>query len=461
MSETMTQLEAQSKSRKTQNSKKETVWLAQLLRRAGFGYTPQELKYYRSLGYDGTLNELLNPSVVDNSLLEKAIKEQTFDFTNPNDLRRWWLYRMLNTRRPLEEKMTLFLHGHFATSDRKVRNTHAMYVQNMLMRKHALGNFHDLLLGISKDPAMIIWLDNQQNRKGKPNENFAREVMELFTIGIGSYSEVDIKEAARAFTGWQTKPDGFFFNKGQHDFAQKTVLGVTGNLDGDEVISILVRRPETSKLLAHKLITFFAYENPDKSFVERVAARFREDRFSLASMLREIFEDRTFQSDRAYHAKIKSPAELVVGSIKTLQIENLDNDLPQQMGAMGQDLFHPPSVKGWDGGEAWISSDTLMERFNFAARITTARFDELMKTTTPTQLIRKFALTNALELVDYFVDLLVDGDIPKSARQRLVEYVSSDLDGKKVSMIEDDRTLDAKLRGLVHLIMTLPTYQLT
>ena len=461
MSEIKTQLIAQAKSRKTQNSKTETVWLAQLLRRAGFGYTPQELKYYRSLGYAGTLNELLNPSLVDNSLLEKAIKEQTFDFTNPNDLRRWWLYRMLNTRRPLEEKMTLFLHGHFATSDRKVRNTHAMYVQNMLMRKHALGNFHDLLLGISKDPAMIIWLDNQQNRKGKPNENFAREVMELFTVGIGNYSEVDIKEAARAFTGWQTKPDGFFFNKGQHDFAQKTVLGVTGNLDGDEVISILVRRPETSKLLAHKLITFFAYENPDKSFVERVAARFREDRFSLASMLREIFEDRTFQSDRAYHAKIKSPAELVVGSIKTLQIENLDNDLPQQMGAMGQDLFHPPSVKGWDGGEAWISSDTLMERFNFAARITTARFDELMKTTTPTQLIRKFALTNALELVDYFVDLLVDGDIPKSAKQRLVEYVSSDLDGKKVSMIEDERTLDAKLRGLVHLIMTLPTYQLT
>lgn len=461
MSKIKTQLIAQAKSRKTQNSKTETVWLAQLLRRAGFGYTPQELKYYRSLGYAGTLNELLNPSLVDNSLLEKAIKEQTFDFTNPNDLRRWWLYRMLNTRRPLEEKMTLFLHGHFATSDRKVRNTHAMYVQNMLMRKHALGNFHDLLLGISKDPAMIIWLDNQQNRKGKPNENFAREVMELFTVGIGNYSEVDIKEAARAFTGWQTKPDGFFFNKGQHDFAQKTVLGVTGNLDGDEVISILVRRPETSKLLAHKLITFFAYENPDKSFVERVAARFREDKFSLASMLREIFEDRTFQSDRAYHAKIKSPAELVVGSIKTLQIENLDNDLPQQMGAMGQDLFHPPSVKGWDGGEAWISSDTLMERFNFAARVTTARFDELMKTTTPTQLIRKFALTNALELVDYFVDLLVDGDIPKSAKQRLVEYVSSDLDGKKVSMIEDERTLDAKLRGLVHLIMTLPTYQLT
>lgn len=442
-------------------SKKESVWIAQLLRRAGFGYTPQELKYYTSLGYEGALNELIHPKEVDNSLLERSIKQQSFDFTNPNDLRRWWLYRMLYTRRPLEEKMTLFLHGHFATSDRKVRNPHAMYVQNMLMRKHALGNFHELLHGISKDPAMIVWLDNQQNRKGKPNENFAREVMELFTVGIGNYSENDIKEAARAFTGWQTRPEGFFFNKGQHDFTQKTVLGVTGNLNGEEIVSILVKRPETSRFLARKLIAFFAYDNPGKSFVERVAAAYRENNFSLAAMLKVIFEDKTFQSERTYHAKIKSPAELVVGSIKTLQIESLDNDLPQLMGAMGQDLFHPPSVKGWDGGEAWISSDTMMERFNFAARITTIRFDELMKTTTPTQLVHKFSLTNALELVNYFVDLLVEGDVSKSTRQRLVEYVSSDLDGKKVSMIEDDRTLDAKLRGLVHLIMTLPTYQLT
>lgn len=442
-------------------SKKESIWIAQLLRRAGFGYTPKELKYYKSLGYDGALNELLNPKQVDNSLLEKAIKEQSFDFTNPNDLRRWWLYRMIYSRRPLEEKMTLFLHGHFATSDRKVRNPHAMYVQNMLMRKYALGNFHDLLVGMAKDPAMIIWLDNQQNRKGKPNENFAREVMELFTVGIGNYTEKDIKEAARAFTGWQTKPDGFYFNKGQHDFSKKTVLSVSGNLNGEDIVSILVKRPETSKFLARKLITFFAYDNPDKSYVDRVSSSFRDNNYSLTAMLRSIFEDKTFQSERAFHAKIKSPAELVVGSIKTLQLESLDNDLPQLMGAMGQDLFHPPSVKGWDGGESWISSDTMMERFNFTARITTTRFDELLKTNTPTQLVHRFGLTNALEMVNYFVELLVDGDVPKQTRQRLVEYVSSDLDGKKVSMIEDDRTLDAKLRGLVHLIMTLPTYQLT
>lgn len=442
-------------------AKTEAVWIAQLLRRAGFGYTPGELKYYESLGYEGTLDELLDPKRIDNSTLEKAIQEQCFDFTNPNDLRRWWLYRMTFTRRPLEEKMTLFWHGHFATSDRKVRNPHAMYLQNLLFRKYALGDFHQLLLKVSKDPAMIIWLDNQQNRKGKPNENFAREVMELFTVGIGNYSETDIKQAAEAFTGWETRPDGFFFNKNQHDFGEKTFFSVTGNLNGEEIISILAKHPATGRYLARKLITFFAYDNPDKSFVEKVAAVYRENKFSLAPMLRMIFSDKSFCSDRTYHAKIKSPAELVVGSLKTLQVENLDNDLPLLMGAMGQDLFHPPSVKGWDGGEAWISSDTMMERFNFAARITAVRFDELTAKASPSALVQRRGLKNASDLVNYFVDLLVDGDIPKQARDRLVEYVSSDLDGKKVSIIEDDRTLDAKLRGLTHLIMTLPTYQLT
>ena len=438
----------------------ETAWIAQLLRRAGFGCTPQELKYYKSLGYEGTLHELLNPKDVDNSKLEAAIREQAFDFTNSNDLRRWWLYRMTFSRRPLEEKMTLFLHGHFATSDRKVRNPHAMYLQNLLFRKYALGDFHELLLNVSKDPAMIVWLDNQQNRKGNANENFAREVMELFTVGIGNYSENDIKQAAKAFTGWQTRPDGFFFNKNQHDFCQKNFLGASGNFNGEDIIAILVKNPATGRFLAKKLISFYAHESPDKSFVHRVADVYMESKYCLGAMLKAIFSDKSFCSERTYHAKIKSPAELAVGILKVLQIEKLDNDLPQMMAAMGQDLFHPPSVKGWDGGNAWISSETMMERFNFAARAVGMRFDELAATASLTQIVERRGLKSAPLLVDYFSSLLVDGDIPRSARQRLVEYVSCDLDGNKISMIEDERTLDGKLRGLVHLIMTLPTYQL-
>src|SRR5215471_46291 len=183
-------------------TKSEKRGIAHLLRRAGFGATPDELRHYQALGYAGAVEELLNPARIDNSELEENVRLQDFDFTRLDDLKRWWIYRMAFTRRPLEEKMALFWHGHFATSARKVRNTYLMYLQNLLLREHALGDFHRLLLGVSQDPAMILWLDNQQNRRGKPNENYAREVMELFTLGLGNYSEKDIKDAARAFTGW-------------------------------------------------------------------------------------------------------------------------------------------------------------------------------------------------------------------------------------------------------------------
>lgn len=441
-------------------TKSDVFWINHLLRRAGFGATPQELKRYTSLGYEATLDELLHPEKVDNSELDSEIKQQDFDYTNIEDLKRWWLYRMAFTKRPLEEKMTLFWHGHFATSNKKVNNAYGMYGQNLLLRKYALGNFHQLLYNVSKDPAMIVWLDNQQNRKGKPNENYAREIMELFTMGIGNYTEHDIKEAARAFTGWQTLPSGFVFNSRQHDDGAKTFLGVTGNLNGDDVIGILVKQQATSRFLATKLIKFFAMDDPDPAMVDRVADVYTTSHYNMGKVVRAIFTDPIFLSEKSFHAKIKSPAELVVGSIKTLQMKQLDGDLPNQMARMGQDLFMPPNVKGWDGGTAWIATDTMMERFNFANRITSARFASMEKQETPSQIVAKQGLKSAGQLVDYFVDLLVDGDVPASARTKLVAYVSSDISGNPVTTVPDEQTLDAKLRGLVHLIMTLPTYQL-
>lgn len=438
----------------------EKRWLPHLLRRAGFGCTPAELEHYRTLGYDRSVDELLASESVDNSRLDELVNLQSFDFTNADDLKRWWLYRMTFSRRPLEEKMTLFWHGHFATSDRKVRNPYAMYLQNLLFRKYGLGSFDTLLMKVSMDPAMIVWLDNQQNRKNKPNENFAREIMELFTMGIGNYSETDIKEAARAFTGWQTRPNGFFFNRNQHDFGSKTVLGTTGNFNGDDVVRALADKPATARFLAAKLIRFFAFDDAEKAFVDRVADAYITHKHQIKPMLRTIFADPSFRSNKAYHAKIKSPAELVVGTLKVLQIKQMDGDLPDLMAAMGQDLFAPPSVKGWDGGPAWISSDTMMERFNFAARVASAKFDELQNYFTPAELAAKHGLKNSGQMVDYLLDLLVDGDVPYSTRQRLVQYASTDFQGKRTAAIKDERTLDAKLRGLVHLIMTLPTYQL-
>jgi uncharacterized protein (DUF1800 family) len=442
-------------------SEAESFWIEHLLRRAGFGFSPPELKYYKSLGYERTLEELLEPEKVDNSKLADALEQQGFDFTRLVDLKRWWIYRMAFTRRPLEEKMTLFWHGHFATSNQKVDNPYFMYIQNEKMRNCGLGNFGDLLLAMSKDPAMIIWLDNQQNRKGKPNENYAREVMELFSLGIGNYTEKDIKEGARAFTGWQSRPDGFFFNAREHDNGDKVFLGQRGNFNGDEVVNILAQNPATPKFLAKKLCKFFVADNPSDEIVDDVAGSYKLGGRNICKMMETIFTHPEFISQTSYHAKIKGPAELAVGTIKSFQVTKLDADLPNQMARMGQSIFEPMTVKGWDGGAAWVSTDMMMERFNFATRVTQQKFDAIEGYIVPSALVAKQGLQTPSETVNYFLNLLVDNDVPESTRNELTQYVLSDNAGKPIDAnLKDERLQDAKLRGLVHLIMTLPTYQL-
>lgn len=443
------------------SSNSDSFWIRHLLRRAGFGASPEDLQHYLKLGYEGTVEELLHPESVNDDALNHKLKLQAFDYTNIDDLQRWWTYRMLSTKRPLVEKMTLFWHGHFATSDRKVKNPYAMYVQNMLFRKLCMGNFHEMLLAVSKDPAMIVWLDNQQNRKGKPNENYAREIMELFTMGIGNYTEKDIKEAARAFTGWQAPATGFFFSKGQHDYGEKTFLGETGKFNGDDIVRILVAQKATSNFLARKLCKFFVADDPDEALVQRIGQVYMDSNYNIKSMLRAIFTDDVFLSNKSYHAKIKSPAEFVIGTLKLLQINELDAGIPQAMEKMGQSLFKPPNVKGWDGGPAWIATDKMMQRFNFAAKMSTGRFNEVLKQSTPLQIVEKQGLNNSREIVEYFLALMLDSDVPASTQKRLITYVASDINGNPVDRIPDEKTLDAKLRGLTHLIMTLPTYQLS
>ncbi len=430
-----------------------------LLRRAGFGSTPSEAQYYSQFNYDKAVRTLLNPDHADNSSLDTLLNQQGFVYTRIADLKRWWIYRMTFTNRPLEEKITLFWHGHFATSDAKVQNPYAMYMQNMKFRTLGLSNFHDLLLSVTKDPAMIIWLDNQQNIKGKPNENYAREVMELFSLGIGNYGEQDIKESARAFTGWQTHPDGFFFNANQHDYGTKTFLGQTGNFNGDDIIDIICHQPSVPTFLATKMCKFFVSDNPSNSIIHDVANSYKHSGDNIKEMLKTLFLHDEFKT-KAYHAKIKSPCEFVIGSLKSLQVQTLDGDLPSQLGRMGQNLFEPPNVKGWDGGPAWISTDTMMERFNFASRLTQEKFDAVEGYLKPTALVASQGLQTANQMVDYFLNLLVDGDVPSSTRSDLLQYLSTDSSGKAINPLQNDKTLDSKLRGLIHLIMTLPTYQL-
>jgi len=440
------------------SSSNNQLLIKHLLRRAGFGPTPAELQFYESMGYDKSLKYLLEPDRNDDSELDGLISTQNFDYTRLDDLKRWWIYRMAYTRNPLREKMTLFWHGHFATSNAKVESPYAMYMQNLLFRQLGMGNFHTLLLASTKQPAMIRWLDNQQNTKGKPNENYAREVMELFSLGIGNYSEQDIKESARAFTGWQTHQDGFFFNAKDHDYGNKTFLGETGNYNGDDIIEIISQQPAVGKFLATKLCKFFVSDEPSAAIIADVAHAYKPSGDNIRAMLNTMFKHDEFQRG-SFYARIKSPIEFVIGSLKTLDVRQLDNDLASKAALMGQNLFEPPNVKGWDGGTTWIATDTMMERFNFASRLTQEKFDAIEGYVKPFELVKGQGLTEPADMVQYFLKLLVDENVPAEVPSDLLHYLCSDSSGKQINPMQDEKTLDSKLRGLVHLIMTLPIYQ--
>ena len=288
------------------------------------------------------------------------------------ELRGWWLNEMLVTSSPFTERMTLFWHNHFVSSLQKVRPTRLMYRQNLLLRRHALGHFGALLHAVSRDPAMIIYLDNASNRKGSPNENFAREVMELFTLGEGHYSERDIKEAARAFTGWgiDGETGAFAFRPAAHDDGVKTVLGRSGPFDGGDILDILLAQPQTAELIVHKLWQEFVSPVPDRREVTRIADEFRRSRYDIGMAMRLLLTADAFYAPENRASLVKSPIDLIVGTLRQFQIEVTD-PFPFVVIArqLGQDLMAPPNVKGWPGGEAWINAATLLARKQILERL--------------------------------------------------------------------------------------------
>ena len=272
-----------------------------------------------------------------------------------------WLDEMINSKAQLREKMSLFWHGHFAC-----RVINSFFQQELLhtIRTNALSNFGDMLKAVSKSPAMLQFLNNQQNRKGKPNENFAREVMELFTTGRGNYTEKDIKEAARAFTGWGFNLQGtFVFRKNQHDTGSKTFLGRTGNFDGDDILNILLEQPQTAVFITQKLYKYFVNESTDDKNVQWLSQRFYDNKYDIKKLLEDIYSSDWFYTEKNIGNKIKSPIELLAGIRRLLPLE-LDNDQSQLLfqKVLGQILFYPPNVAGWPGGRTWIDSSTLMVR---------------------------------------------------------------------------------------------------
>jgi len=366
-----------------------------LLSRSGFSPTEIEVRQYAALSRDDAAERLLRGARTEAATSPPAWVGEPFERPRRRemsdeerkayqrelavrgfDLRAWWMSEMLTTQSPLTERMTLFWHNHFVSSTQKVRVPQAMYRQNVLLRRYALGNFSAMLHAVAKDPAMMIYLDSASNRKGAPNENFAREVMELFTLGEGHYTEQDIKEAARAYTGWSLEPQTaeFKWRPNFHDEGAKTVLGKTGNFDGDQVLDILLSQPAAAEFVVKKMWIEFVspdVDNPaNRAEIQRIAAQFRNSRYEVKAALKGIFTSPRLYAPENRAVLIKSPVELVVGTARQMGV-GYGDPLPFVFAtaSLGQNLLAPPNVRGWPGGENWINSTTLLGRKQFVERL--------------------------------------------------------------------------------------------
>jgi uncharacterized protein (DUF1800 family) len=307
------------------------------------------------------------------AVVDKFYYWSAADLREAARLETWVADRMLRTRRPLQEKLVLFWHGHFATSNDKVRDYRMMKGQFAMLRDNANGNLRNLLVGIGKDPAMLIYLDNRQNLKGRPNENFAREILELFSLGVGNYTEKDIKEAARSFTGWSLDSHAFGFleRTNFHDDGEKTFLGKTGKFKGEDIIDIILEQPACSHFIARKLYRFFSREDLSKELEDKLAASLVRSKYEIAPFLEQIFLSKDFYSPATYATQIKSPVQLVVSTYKKLGIGSAPTypNFAALTDGLGQAIFYPPNVKGWDGGRSWINPATIFQRENTARYI--------------------------------------------------------------------------------------------
>jgi len=366
-----------------------------------------------------------------------------------DEAQRWWLFRMLDTPRPLQERIALFWHNHFATSTGKVRQAALVSRQIDIFRRLGLGNFRDLLLAVTKDAAMLLWLDGSNNKRGRPNENYAREVMELFTLGIGNYGEKDVQELARAFTGWQVLDEAVEFFPAAFDDGEKKILGQRGKFNLEGAIDLLLKQPAAPRFIARKLLKEFVHPHPLSEHVDHYAARLVHYRWEIKPVLKEMLVSRLFFSEYSWRSKIKSPCEVVVGSILALGAVRDTTMARDAMNGMGQTLLAPPSVKGWDGEEVWINANTVLQRYNFG-------LDLVLKLNAKSLMgvLEKRGVKTAGGVVDYFGSVLLDGRIDATARARFLEYLGG---GKFVLNLAG---VEGSVRGLVHLMMCMPEYQL-
>lgn len=481
---------------------------AHLLNRAGFGATPAQIEAMYRKGLAGAVRELVDfptdlasvppPDWAHPRNIRQLRMETRLSRADPERgrakmrdlqkmegeeilaLRHWWLERMMNSPAPLLEKMVLFWHGHFATSVQKVKDAYFMWLQNQTLRQNALGSFSTLLKRVSRDPAMMIYLDLQQSRKEHPNENWARELMELFSVGIGNYSEQDIRESARAFTGYRVDmtTQQFRFAPHQHDRTVKNFMDHTGPLSGDDVIDILIRKPACAQFVGKKLWRFFVTDDPSPSIVQLVAETIRAHNFEIRPVLREIFSSEEFYSGGANFSQIKSPLQYIVQTSKLLEAPLPSAVVAQNaMRQMGQILFAPPNVKGWDGGTAWITTSTLMFRYNFANYLING--DAMFPQGSPPGRAKGadpgFRMANRRTEPNHRDPIEVTRIAPAELRQKpdeLVDRLSMRLFQARPAETDRNAFLqylaarkpdlsDTTVRGLIHLMMSTAQFQLT
>ncbi len=419
--------------------------MAHLMRRASFGATREELEKRVAKGYEATVEELLHPedySAVDTHVLYRYAPRSW----GPGMVGQMgiynWMYHILNTERPLEEKMVLFWHQVFATGNNKVDNYDQMLVQIGMFRRQGMGNFRDLLLELARNPAMIFWLDNNENHKYAVNENWGRELLELFSLGVGNYTEGDVREASRAFTGWTIAakiprfpyysfPWNFEYKVEDHDYGDKSFLGHQGCLNGEDIIDIIVQQPASARFIARHLYNFFVDDEPqvpswvieppgNPEAVDTLATALTESKYEMRPVLRTLFNSDFFKE--ATFARVKSPTEVVAGTLKLLGGYNFPTptleELCMEPANMGQDMLNPPSVEGWHTGQEWINSGSLMNRVNFVA-------DMVANTSLPgvQSIINRLRAQGDLSpeaLVDGCLDLLGPLEMEPQTRQHLI-----------------------------------------
>ena len=456
--------------------------MSHLMRRAGFGAPPGEIERRARVGYEETVEELLHfdaaPALDEHALYRYLpIAERPYGAIQNQFV---WLYRMVNTTRPLQEKIALFWHHVFATAHSKVMGPVANGDQVQMFREHGLGNFRDLLVRLAKDPAMIVWLDNQENHKGSINENWGRELLELFSVGVGSYTEDDVQEGARAFTGWTmvrsfplwgSDPWQFKYLPEDHDLGDKSFLGHQGRFNGEDVIDVIVRQPSCARFISRHLYNFFVADEPqvaawpfrpplDPPAVALLAGALIESDMEITAVMRTLFNSDFFKN--ATFKKIRSPAEVVAGTLRlTGDLNEPDprwGDLPFVSTSMGQELLEPPSVEGWHTGGEWINSGAFSSRVNFAA-------DQASNGDLPgiRDIISRIAVsdgsaTSPQELVERCLDLLGSLEVAQKTHDELVQHAEAE--GPLVWNTEESHTASAKrVTGMLALIVGTREFQ--